>query len=60
MMDIVFFSVNLVGCLIYFLYSFKSHHKRKHEYEFADQDNILKNIDNRLSKLEKQAENQKS
>ena len=60
-MDILFFSINLVGCLIYFLYSFKSHHKVKHYNNYyLDEDHTIKNIDQRLAKLEKQLENQKS
>jgi hypothetical protein len=54
-MDILFFSVNLVGCMIYFLYSFKSHSKKHFE-----EDNTYKNIDSRLSQLENQLKNQKS
>ncbi len=60
-MDILFFSINLIGCLIYFLYSFKSHTKVKHNDDYyINEDNTIKNIDKRLAKLEKQLENQKS
>ena len=49
-MDILFFSINIIGCLVYFLFSFKSHQNKK----FINDETELQKIDNRLSMLEKQ------
>jgi hypothetical protein len=54
-MDILFFSINIIGCLVYFLYSFKSHHKSNRD-EFIYDETTLQKIDNRLSKIEKEIE----
>ena len=50
-MDILFFSINIIGCLVYFLFSFKSHH---HKHRISNDETELQKIDNRLSMLEKQ------
>jgi len=55
-MDILFFSVNLVGCLIYFLYSFKSNNKKHIEEDSS----YIKNLDTRLAQVENELKNQKS
>ena len=49
-MDILFFSINIIGCLVYFLFSFKSHQSKK----ITNDETELQKIDNRLSVLEKQ------
>jgi hypothetical protein len=60
-MDILFFSINLIGCLIYFLYSFKSHRKNYISTDnFNENDIYIKNIDRRLAKLEERIDSQKS
>lgn len=55
-MDILFFSINIIGCIVYFLFSMKSHHKKSHKDEFTYDETTLQKIDNRLSKIEKQIE----
>ena len=53
-MDILFFSINIIGCVVYFLYSFKSHQKKINANELSNDETTLQKIDNRLSQLEKQ------
>jgi hypothetical protein len=55
-MDILFFSINIIGCIVYFLFSMKSHHKKSHKDELIYDETTLQKIDNRLSKIEKQIE----
>ena len=55
-MDILFFSINIIGCVVYFMYSLKSHHKKNNTEEFSYDETTLQKIDNRLSKIEKQIE----
>ena len=55
-MDILFFSINIIGCIVYFLFSMKSHHRKSHKDEFIYDETTLQKIDNRLSKIEKQIE----
>ena len=55
-MDILFFSINIIGCVVYFMYSIKSHHKKSNTEEFSYDETTLQKIDNRLSKIEKQIE----
>jgi hypothetical protein len=50
-MDILFFSINIIGCLVYFLFSFKSHQSKR---QFTNDETELQKIDSRLSQLEKQ------
>ena len=52
-MDILFFSINIIGCVVYFLYSFKSHQKKINANELSNDETTLQKIDNRLSQLEK-------
>jgi hypothetical protein len=53
-MDILFFSINIIGCLVYFLFSIKSHQNKRHIEKFSNDETELQKIDNRLSQLEKQ------
>lgn len=54
-MDILFFSINIIGCIVYFLFSIKSQHKKR-EFDDYSSDENLRKLDNRLSKIEKQIE----
>jgi uncharacterized protein YpmB len=53
-MDILFFSINIIGCLVYFLFSFKSHQNKRQIEQLSNDETELQKIDNRLSQLEKQ------
>jgi len=53
-MDILFFSINIIGCLVYFLFSFKSHQSKRQVEQFSNDETELQKIDSRLSQLEKQ------
>jgi hypothetical protein len=35
-MDILFFSINIIGCLVYFLFSFKSHQSKRQVEQFSN------------------------
>jgi len=57
-MEILFFSINIIGCIVYFLFSIKSHNSKNvssNMNKFSnDETSIdLKKIDERLSKIEK-------
>lgn len=52
-MDILFFSINIIGCLVYFLFSFKSHQTKRQVEQFTYDETELQKIDSRLSTLEK-------
>ena len=53
-MDILFFSINIIGCIVYFLFAIKSHHKNSSKNELIYDETTLQKIDNRLSKIENQ------
>ena len=63
-MDILFFSINIIGCLVNFIYSVKSHQVRQKSYiDSSDETSTLEKLDKRLAKLESQIHipnNQKS
>ena len=53
-MEILFFSINIIGCIVYFLYSMRSHQPKNNMNKFSDDETSLdmKKIDERLSKIE--------
>ena len=56
-MEILLYSINIIGCIIYFLFSIKSNYIRKHEIPDYDNDlpsNNLNNLNYRVTKLEDQ------
>lgn len=54
-MDILFFSINIVGCIVYFLFSLKMQQKKNHPEETSEKGDF-QSLDSRLSKIEKQIE----
>jgi hypothetical protein len=56
-MEILFFSINLIGCLVYFLFAMKSHNQKNNQNnmnKFSEDETSMsiKKIDERLSKIE--------